>query len=58
MFAVTYVFQVKLPNGDTKTINFGCCVLATGSATADVAKLAKIGTGPDILTIPLPIEQK
>lgn len=49
---------MKLPNGELKTINFAVCVLAAGCESGKVAELAKIGKGPGILTIPLPVEKR
>ncbi|KRT78764.1 FAD dependent oxidoreductase [Oryctes borbonicus] len=49
---------VKLPNGDMKSIKFAMCILACGSDSGEVAKIAKIGTGEGLLSIPLPIERR
>ncbi|XP_054743383.1 FAD-dependent oxidoreductase domain-containing protein 1 [Anastrepha obliqua] len=49
---------VKTPNGDTRTIKFAICVLAAGSNSEQIARLAKIGTGPGILKVPLPIQRR
>ncbi|XP_045471479.1 FAD-dependent oxidoreductase domain-containing protein 1 [Harmonia axyridis] len=49
---------VKLPNGEEKTITFSICVIATGSETNEIAKLAKIGTGKGILSVPVPVERR
>jgi len=49
---------VKLQNGETRTIKFAICVLAAGAQSGAVAKLAKIGTGPGVLSIPLPVEPR
>lgn len=51
-------FKVKLPNGEEKTITFSICVIATGSETNEIAKLAKIGTGKGILSVPVPVERR
>lgn len=52
------LFQVKLPNGEEKTITFAICVLATGSETNEIAKLANIGLGKGILSVPVPVEKR
>ncbi|KAI4464229.1 sarcosine dehydrogenase-related [Holotrichia oblita] len=49
---------VKLPDGQMKSIHFSICVLACGTDTGDVAKLARIGKGEGLLSIPLPIEKR
>lgn len=47
-----------MPNEELRTIEFGCCVIAAGCESSEVARLANIGTGPDLLTIPLPVEKR
>ncbi|XP_039951693.1 FAD-dependent oxidoreductase domain-containing protein 1 [Bactrocera tryoni] len=49
---------VKMPNGETRSIKFSICVLAAGTSSEKIAKLAKIGTSSGILKIPLPITQR
>jgi FAD-dependent oxidoreductase domain-containing protein 1 len=49
---------VRLPDGTVESIKFGIVILAAGAHSGKVAKLAKIGTGPGILSIPLPIEPR
>lgn len=50
--------RVKLPNGEETSIKFGLCVIAAGASSGNVAKMAKIGEGRGLLTIPLPIEPR
>ncbi|KAF5293093.1 hypothetical protein FQA39_LY13703 [Lamprigera yunnana] len=50
--------QIKLPDGEIKSIKFAYCVIAAGAESGEVAKLAKIGTGSNILSIPLPVERR
>lgn len=49
---------VKLPNGDHKAIKFAYAIIAAGADSGDVAKLAKIGTGSGMLSVPLPVERR
>lgn len=49
---------VKMPNGEKKTIKFAVCVLAAGAYSGEVARLARIGTGRGILSVPLPVEPR
>ncbi|KAF2881130.1 hypothetical protein ILUMI_25041 [Ignelater luminosus] len=49
---------VKLPDGDIKSIKFAYCIIAAGPESGEVAKLAKIGTGPGMLSVPLPVERR
>ncbi|XP_018794245.1 PREDICTED: FAD-dependent oxidoreductase domain-containing protein 1 [Bactrocera latifrons] len=49
---------VKMPNDETRSIKFSICVLAAGTSSEKIAKLAKIGTSSGILKIPLPITQR
>lgn len=39
-------------------MNFAYCVLATGADSKETAQLARIGAGPGILSVPLPIEKR
>ncbi|KAK5646633.1 hypothetical protein RI129_005097 [Pyrocoelia pectoralis] len=50
--------QVKLPNGDIKPIKFAYCIIAAGAESGEVAKLAKVGNGAGMLTVPLPVERR
>lgn len=47
-----------MPDGNQKTIEFALCVLAAGSESGQVAQLAKVGVGPGMLSIPLPVEKR
>lgn len=47
-----------MPNGELRTIEFSCCVLAAGCESGEVARLANIGCGPDLLSVPLPVEKR
>ncbi|KAK4880220.1 hypothetical protein RN001_008366 [Aquatica leii] len=50
--------QIKLPDGETKSIKFAYCVIAAGAESGKIAKLAKVGCGPEMLTVPLPVERR
>lgn len=49
---------VKMPNGEKRTIKFAICVLAAGAYSGDIARLARIGTGRGMLSVPLPVEPR
>lgn len=49
---------VKMPDGSVEPIKFGMCVIAAGAQSGNVAKLARIGTGSNMLSVPLPIEPR
>lgn len=49
---------VKLPDGSVEPIKFGICIIAAGAQSGNVAKLARIGNGPGMLSVPLPIEPR
>lgn len=46
---------VKSPTGEKQVIEFAICVIAAGADSGNIAKLAKIGNGPGVLTVPLPV---
>ncbi|KAG5889634.1 hypothetical protein JTB14_028914 [Gonioctena quinquepunctata] len=55
----TNAIVVKLPNEDQfRTIEFSICIIAAGCESGEVAQLAKVGVGPGMLSIPLPIEKR
>lgn len=49
---------VQMANGEKRTIKFALCLIAAGAHSGQVGKLAKIGTGNGILSIPLPVEPR
>lgn len=49
---------VKMNNGDVKKITFATCIVAAGAWSGQVAKLLRMGTGPGILSVPLPVEPR
>lgn len=50
--------QVRLPGGEVKTIKFSQVIVAAGARSGDVARMARIGTGNGLLSIPLPVEPR
>lgn len=50
--------QVKMPTGEIRTINFGVCIIAGGAASGEISKMANIGVGSGMLSIPLPVEPR
>ncbi|CRK94290.1 CLUMA_CG007805, isoform A, partial [Clunio marinus] len=49
---------VKMPDGSVEPIKFALCVIAAGAHSAKVGEMAGIGTGSDLLSIPIPIEPR
>lgn len=49
---------VKLPNGELRTIKFAMCVLAAGAQSGKIARMAEIGMGAGMLSVPLPVEPR
>lgn len=49
---------VKTEVGVERTIEFSQVVLAAGAASGDVGRMARIGTGKHVLSVPLPIEPR
>lgn len=49
---------VKMNDNTVKRINFATCIIAAGAFSGEVAKLARIGTGPGLLGLPLPVEPR
>lgn len=49
---------VRMPDGSVEPIKFGICIIAAGAQSGKVGKLARIGNGPGVLSIPLPIEPR
>lgn len=55
-YMATNNLVVKRPDGSVKRITFASCIIAAGAQSKNVARLARIGNGPGLLSIPLPIE--
>ncbi|XP_017060950.1 FAD-dependent oxidoreductase domain-containing protein 1 [Drosophila ficusphila] len=49
---------IQLPDGTLRTCKFALCVIAAGTNSGQVARLARIGVGPGMLRIPLPIDAR
>lgn len=49
---------VRTPSGEKKTIDFAHCLIAAGHESATVAEMARIGRGPGLLSVPLPVEPR
>lgn len=50
--------QVRLPGGELRTIKFAQAIIAAGAQSGAVAELARIGRGPGMLSVPLPVEPR
>lgn len=46
---------VKLSNNTERTMSFSSCVIAAGAFSGEVAAKARIGNGPGLLGVPLPV---
>lgn len=49
---------VKMPNGEIEPIKFAIAIVAAGAQSGKVAKLARVGAGAGMLTVPLPVEPR
>jgi FAD-dependent oxidoreductase domain-containing protein 1 len=49
---------VKTANGEIRSVKFGIVIIAAGPFSAKVARMARIGTGDGMLSIPLPVEPR
>ncbi|XP_017014632.2 FAD-dependent oxidoreductase domain-containing protein 1 [Drosophila takahashii] len=49
---------IQLPDGTRRSCKFALCVIAAGASSGKVARLAKIGVGPGMLQVPLPIDER
>ncbi|KAH8412963.1 hypothetical protein KR009_007195 [Drosophila setifemur] len=49
---------IRLADGTHRTCKFALCVIAAGASSGDVARLARIGVGPGMLQLPLPIDSR
>ncbi|XP_014233268.1 FAD-dependent oxidoreductase domain-containing protein 1 [Trichogramma pretiosum] len=49
---------VRTDDGKLRPIQFSRCIIAAGAGSGDIAKMAKIGLGKDMLSIPLPVEPR
>ncbi|XP_055917121.1 FAD-dependent oxidoreductase domain-containing protein 1 [Eupeodes corollae] len=49
---------VKMHDGEKRTIKFALCVIAGGSSSGKIARLARIGNATGLLSIPLPVEER
>lgn len=49
------MYQIKTDDGEIKKIQFCMAVIAAGAFSGDVAELADIGTGEELLSVPLPV---
>lgn len=49
---------VKCHDGEVRRMTFATCIIAAGAQSGNVARLARIGTGPGILSVPLPVEPR
>ncbi|PNF23904.1 FAD-dependent oxidoreductase domain-containing protein 1 [Cryptotermes secundus] len=49
---------VRTESGEIRSVKFGIVIIAAGPYSAKVARMARIGTGDGMLSIPLPVEPR
>jgi FAD-dependent oxidoreductase domain-containing protein 1 len=49
---------VKMPDGEIRPIKFAICIIAAGPHSGNVSRMARIGTGKGMLSVPLPVEPR
>lgn len=49
---------VKLNTGEVKRITFATLIVAAGAWSGNIARKLRIGEGPGILSVPLPVEPR
>lgn len=49
---------IQTSDGKQRSIQYSQCVIAAGPNSGEVARLARIGTGKGVLSIPLPVEPR
>ncbi|CAG9099655.1 hypothetical protein JYU34_002666 [Plutella xylostella] len=57
-FKRIYKVQYTSPEGKEMDIKFASCILAAGAESANIAKMADVGIGKGLLSIPLPIKSR
>jgi FAD-dependent oxidoreductase domain-containing protein 1 len=55
---VIILFQVKTESREIRSIKFGIVIIAAGPYSEKVTRMARIGTGDGMLSIPLPVEPR
>lgn len=50
--------NIKMANGKKAQIKFAICVIAGGAKSGDIGRLAKIGSGNGLLSVPIPVEPR
>lgn len=50
--------KIQMASGEEKQIKFALCVIASGSKSGDIGRLAHIGTGTGLLSLPIPVEPR
>lgn len=48
----------KTPDNEEHKIKFAACILAAGVDSQKISKLANIGTGSGMLSVPMPLEKR
>lgn len=49
---------VRTPEGEMRSIKFAIVVIAAGADSGKVGRMARIGTGPGMLSVPIPVERR
>lgn len=48
----------RTSDNEEHSIKFAACILTAGDNSGNIARMAKVGTGEGLLTIPLPVEKR
>ncbi|XP_051161150.1 FAD-dependent oxidoreductase domain-containing protein 1-like isoform X1 [Leptopilina boulardi] len=49
---------IQTSDGKQRKIQYSQCVIAAGPNSGEIAKMARIGSGPGVLSVPLPVEPR
>ncbi|XP_055547441.1 FAD-dependent oxidoreductase domain-containing protein 1 [Wyeomyia smithii] len=49
---------IRMKDGETRTVKFSIVIIAAGAESGKVAKMARVGTGKGVLSVPLPVEPR
>lgn len=50
--------RIQMKDGEVKQVKFAIAIIAAGAQSGNVAKMARIGSGKGMLSVPLPIEAR
>ncbi|XP_053692776.1 FAD-dependent oxidoreductase domain-containing protein 1 [Sabethes cyaneus] len=50
--------SIRMKDGELRNVKFSIAIIAAGAQSGNVAKMARIGTGKNMLSVPLPVEPR